>query len=325
MSLENNINDIDDLDAMDLDSLDDLILEDADLSSFGEIDTDIPFPHVRIQTKQLQGLLRIAKLLSMASGRDVVSKSVSFHVEEGRLVCRATDFDSYLVQKFDLLNDENVLEDDFVIPIDILTKLSKACPATIAILKDEEGLKMRLAGGDIILETYTVPLEKFSLRDQFERISEVEAPSLLATIRAMGPIVTSAVNPTERRIVFKKGNAYASYMWALVTSIGDYPQLRTQGEGPVDHEGPPHQPRRHSDHLQDSRGDQGIPYSVEHGRLHLLDHHLHRRDVRRHDRADVRRHGRPLSPRRPRAAVQNGRGLRRPSLLGGQSRPELQR
>lgn len=206
-----------------LDSLGDL--DEQDLSSFGEIDTDIPVPHVRFNTKEFQQVLRNAKLLSAASGRDVVSKSISIHVEDGKMVCRATDFDSYLETKLDLLNEQNVLEEDVCIPTDILMKLAKACPAVTAILKDDEGFKMRLAGGDILLETLSVPLEKFIAPDRPTGGASVEAPEMLSVIRAMSPIVTAAVSPTERRILFKNGDAVASYMWAVVKAPGEYPNL----------------------------------------------------------------------------------------------------
>lgn len=217
--LEDDFDDFDDFDRT-LDLADEMTLDDADLASFGEIDTDIPFPHIRIQTKQLQSFLRMAKLLSAASGRDVVSKSVSFHVENHRLVCRATDFDSYVSQSFEILNDTNVLEEEFVIPIDILMKLAKACPSTTAILLDEEGFKMRLAGGDIILETYTVPLDKYLMSDGYDKVAETEAVDLAYVIQALTPIVSSAANPSERRIVFTKDYALASYMWAVAKIPG---------------------------------------------------------------------------------------------------------
>ena len=60
-------------------------LDDVDLSNFGEVDTTVGFPHVKVPTKAFQEFLRIAKLFSAASGRDIISKSVSFLVEEGKV------------------------------------------------------------------------------------------------------------------------------------------------------------------------------------------------------------------------------------------------
>lgn len=200
-------------------------LDGADLTGFGEIDTEIPDPHIRFNTKEFQTVLKNAKLLSAASGRDVVSKSISIHVENGKMVCRATDFDAYLEIQQDVLNEQNVLEDAVVIPTDILIKLIKACPAVTAIISDAEGLKMRLAGGDILLETLSVPLEKFLPPDRAERGEAVDSPDLLSIVRAMTPIVQAAVSPTERRILFKDGSAFASYLWATIKAPGNYPDL----------------------------------------------------------------------------------------------------
>lgn len=212
-------------DSMDLSNLnpEDLALDDADLSSFGNIDTEIPLPHVRVYTKEFQNYLRIAKMFTASSGRDMVSKSISFSVEDGKLVCRTTDYDSYLSYYFEPLNDENILDQDVVIPIDILQKLTKASPAQVAIIRDDDTWKMRIAGGDIVLETLAIPKEKFILKDEFTKLANTDAPSLLQTLRSFTPIIQAAVTPSERRIVFKNKKAIASYMWALVTSPGDYP------------------------------------------------------------------------------------------------------
>ena len=105
---------------------------------------------------------------------------------------------------------------------------------------------MRIAGGDIILETLTVPVEKFKYHDEVKDTKTIEATDLLAIVRSFSSIATSAVSPTERRIVFKAGSAYASYMWAVVKAPGEYPDLElkvkdisivksllTNKEGPV--------------------------------------------------------------------------------------------
>lgn len=218
--------DLDDFgDGMDLSSLtdEDLSLDNADLSTFGNIDTDIPLPHVRINTKEFQTYLRVARMFSASSGRDMVSKSVHLSTEGNTLVCRTTDYDSYLSYNMEILNEENVLTDEVVIPIDILQKLTKASPANIAIIKDGNDWKMRIAGGDIALETLSIAKEKFCLTDTFEKKADVDAEQLLSTLRALTPIIQAAVTPTERRILCRKGKAIASYMWAIVSSPGDYP------------------------------------------------------------------------------------------------------
>lgn len=201
----------------------DLSLDNADLSTFGNIDTDIPLPHVRVQTKEFQNYLRVAKMFSASSGRDMVSKSVHLSVEDGQLLCRTTDYDSYLTYKMEILNEENVLNEEVVIPIDILQKLTKASPANVAIIRDGNDWKMRIAGGDILLETLSIAKEKFLLQDEFEKKADVDAEQLLQTLRALTPIIQAAVTPTERRILCRRGKATASYMWAVITSPGDYP------------------------------------------------------------------------------------------------------
>ena len=203
-----------DLDAVDLAEGE----EEVDLSGFGEIDDTVEYPHIKISTKSLKEFLKVSRQISGSMGRDVVSKSISFEVVGEQVYLRSTDFDVYLEKSVELLNQEAVLSGPLAIPQEILIKLIKAAPGNTVFYKDEEGYKMRLAGGDIPLETYNIDVEKFKFTDPVERKLSFTSTELYRIMKDFGPVVSAAVSPTERRIVCENGTSYANYMWAIISS-----------------------------------------------------------------------------------------------------------
>ena len=207
-----------DFDNVDLSDVGDDDLADMDLSSFGEVDDTIEFPHVKVSTKDFKEFLKVAKTVCSSGGRDVVSKAVCLKAEGDKLVCRSTDFDVYIEQKLELLNVENVLDEAVIIPTDILIKLAKAVPVNTIIYKNDDKFFIRLYGGDIVLETYTLTTDKFEFIDEVEKVGTISAEDLYAVMKDFSSVVTAAVSPAERRIIFEKNKAYASYMWAILMS-----------------------------------------------------------------------------------------------------------
>ena len=155
-------------------------------------------------TKQFKEFLKVAKQV-VASGRDVVSKSVSLEVQFDKVICRATDFDVYLEMEIELLNTENVLNETVIIPLDIILKLVKAVPASTVIMKEDDQIKIHLVGGNIPVETFNVDGEKFKFASDLTASSSVPAEHMREVIRDFGPIITAAVSPAQRRIIFEAG------------------------------------------------------------------------------------------------------------------------
>jgi hypothetical protein len=207
-----------DFDDVDLSSVDDSELDNVDLSSFGEVEDTVDFPHFKVATKEFKEFLKVAKTICSAGGRDVVSKAVCLSAKDGKLVCRSTDFDVYIEQKLELMNVTNILDGEVVIPTDILIKLIKAVPVNTVIYKNGDNFYIRLYGGDIVLETYSITADKFSFLDEVEKVGTIAAVDLYSVIKDFSGVVTAAVSPQERRILFEKQKAYASYMWAIMMS-----------------------------------------------------------------------------------------------------------
>lgn len=193
-------------------------LDNMDLSAFGEVDDSIDLPHIKMSTKTFKEVLKVAKTVCAAGGRDVISKAVCLKSEGDKVVCSMTDFDVFLQVKVERLNMDNILTEPIVIPTDILIKLVKAVPVNTIIYKDGEDLKIRLYGGDIILETFNVDVSKFEYTDPVVKETTVSAKDLYSVMKDFTPIVTAAVAPTERRIVCEPNKAFAFYMWGILCS-----------------------------------------------------------------------------------------------------------
>lgn len=200
-------------------------LEDGTLESFGEVDTNIDFPHFKITTKDMKDAVNALSKIASTGGRDVLTKSLSFKVEKEILKIRATDFDVHAEKSITVLNNEKILDDHVVIPLALLQKVLKATPTFTIIFKDGADYFIRLVGGDMLLETYTTDVERYSPVFNTEKVGKIDSKELNTLVKDLAPIVATAISPTEKRILLGEEGAVASYMLALVQSKAKYPVM----------------------------------------------------------------------------------------------------
>lgn len=206
-------------------SLDGVEVSDLDntaLEGFGDVTEKIEFPHIKMSTKSLKRFADISKTISVAGGRDIISKAVCLEVIDGKVACRATNFDIYVRQDYDLMNQENVLKDVVVIATDILLKLLKAAPGSTVIYKKEDKFYIKLFGGDVVLESYDVGSEKFAFSEKTENPVTVGSNLLYSVAKNYSGVVSAAVSSTERRIGFTEKGAFCKYMWAILAARGGF-------------------------------------------------------------------------------------------------------
>ena len=221
-----------DLDALDLDDLlsDDINIDfeedENDLNHFENIEK-IEQPHIMVTTKDFKELIRLAKYIITNNAKDIVSKSVALQVRDGKVVGYTTDQDVFLEFNMDLLNTENILEEPICFPIDSILKMLKALPHTTALIKDEEGFKVRLLGGYLPLETHNLEITKFKFEDELEEsvISIMDSTKFNSILRDLGAVAIEAQSPNERRIVFDDKGAYSNYMFTITKAIGNFPKM----------------------------------------------------------------------------------------------------
>lgn len=213
--------DIEDLDTLNLEE-DDIDLDNVDLSKFGEVNETISEPHVKFSTKGFINVLKALKQVCQTSGRDVVSKSFLIKASLGKVVFKATDFDTYYSTELECLNTENVCEENIVIPLDIILKLVNVLPAQTVILKKDGAYYIHLVGGDMVLETYTVDVTKFDFNDATEETGSIAAPALAVILRDFGSLALAALNPSDRRICFTDSDAVAAYTYSVIRNEGQF-------------------------------------------------------------------------------------------------------
>ena len=195
-------------------------LDDVDLSGFGEVDEEILHPHVQISTTVFKEFLTIAKQVVTSSSRDMVSKSVSIEPRGDVAILRVTDFDVYFEMTTDIINTHDVLTETAVIPLAILSKVVKAVPARTTIIQKDGNYFIRLLGGDLLLEFYSVSHEKFIFSEELKLVVTLSSLELGSIIKDFSGIVQAAINPIERRISFESDASYANYLWAVIRHKG---------------------------------------------------------------------------------------------------------
>jgi len=208
-------------------------LDQDNLDGFGEINVDVAFPHVCVKTSDINRFLRGAALLANSVGRDVISRSVSFVVSGDSLVARSTDLDSFLECSLPIQNTKNLLsspQHGWSIQLDVLLKLVKAAATNLIFFHSDDKLHVRLACGDIGVETLGVSSDKFTCPGDFRAIANVQAASMSDVLKALSPIAIAASTPNERRIYIRDGVAFSSHLWAAISHETDLPDGEIQAK-----------------------------------------------------------------------------------------------
>lgn len=217
---------LDNLDNLDVNNIDESMLEDMDLNNYGSIDVELEVPHLKLNTKELSDVLKVAKSVTANNSRDLISRAVCIKSDGlGKIRVYCTDYDVYLEQSIQLLNTEKVLEEAIIVHADTLLQLIKAVPATTVIFKDEEGIKLNLVGGSVFLENHQVDIDKFTHNEDMKITGKLINSSLLnSVIKDFSPLVSSAISPSEKRIVMGD-RAISTYMLSSVFTQGDFPKM----------------------------------------------------------------------------------------------------
>ena len=213
------------VDVFDMEDLDANLIDDLDLNDFGTVEEEINQPHIKLSTKEFKEVLKVAKSVIATSAKDIISKSLCLVREGDKVRALATDFDVFYEGTLDLLNTENIIEEPIVFPVDVMIKLIKAVPSFLVILKDDEGYKLKLSGGEVPLEVHSLDADKFKCQDKFVKESRAMTTTHLHNIiRDFSHLCFSAVSPQERRVVLGD-KAIATYMFSGIMANGDYPVM----------------------------------------------------------------------------------------------------
>ena len=210
---------------LDISSVDETMIEDLNLNDYGSLDVEIKEPHLKLSTKEFLEALKIAKSTISSNSKDLISRSALLKVEGGVLYLYCTDFDIYLKLKLNILNTENLITDTVIFPVDSIMQLLKAVPSTTIISKKEDSYYINLVGGSVILETHIVDESKFKFTDTMNKSDKtINSNKLYSIIKDFSPLVSSAISPSEKRIVFSN-KVISTYMLSSISADLDLPDL----------------------------------------------------------------------------------------------------
>ena len=195
-------------DVYDMDSVDTQATEDnnsvQDVEDVPTIEEYWSFPK-----EDLASFLQLASLFSWRGGRDLTAKSVSLSTSDDgtHLICRATDFDSYISVKIPLKSD-NPITQIVIFPTTTLLKCIPQCSKTMVLKKDAFLVKGQWVG----IEPVVLDPHLFINSDPIIQMGELHIPSLTSLI----PIASSSTIPRDRNIRFYKDYIQSTYLWTEI-------------------------------------------------------------------------------------------------------------
>lgn len=206
---------------IDLDSLDAMDAE--GLTSFGEVDMVIDEPHIKFDKADLDKAMDLAGSVINADGNDVISKAINISVLNGKIYFKATDFNSYITYATTCQNTNNVLQESVTINYNLLMKIKKSLSKTVALIKKEDGIYIRLIGGDLFIETQSVDITKYNAPgEKGEEIFKMAPEQLGRTMKDVLPLAVDAVRPEDKKIIFTGDKAVFSSMLIHLMSKGTF-------------------------------------------------------------------------------------------------------
>lgn len=203
--------------------MDDLFdLESVDLSALpstnqGSLEIPTEDPYLSIPSSHLAQFLQLASKFSYKSGLDPVSKSVSITVSPNKdsVICRATNFDSYLEVEVPLNKPTNTpIEQSLIFYTSTLVKLIKLSPDYLTFSqKDSSQLPSMLVMGEWIpVEPVSLDSNLFVNQDPVIKDQPIEPPPLKDII----PIVSAGVSPKDRIISVTRTGVVLTHLWSAI-------------------------------------------------------------------------------------------------------------
>lgn len=202
-------------DLFDLESIDISALPSTGMQESQDIPTDQPY--LSIPTANLAQFLQLASKFSYKSGLDPVSKSVSLAVsqEKTSVVCRATNFDSYLEMEIPLNNpSQTPITNTLIFYTTTLAKLIKLSPNYLTFAQqDASQLPTMLVMGEWVpVEPVTLDPHLFINQDSIVNEQSIEPPPLKDIIS----IASTGVSPKDRMINVTKTGIVLTHLWSAI-------------------------------------------------------------------------------------------------------------
>lgn len=186
---------------IDLNEIDNVELDEG-MENFGEVELTIDEPHIKISSDDLNRALSLTGSVIETTGNDLLSKAISIEVDKGEVIFKATNYTNYVVYKCPVINSTNLIEEPIIINYNLLGKVVKALGKQVAFIKKENGVYIRLVGGDLFLETISADPNKYVAPGEREdQIFEIEGSKLAQILKDNLILINQAIRPEDRKIV----------------------------------------------------------------------------------------------------------------------------
>ena len=176
------------------------------------VEYDIPkdTPYLVFNSSSFCSFLQLASQFGWKSGRDLTSKSVSITVDDDgkNIICRATDFDSYLEVRIPQ-KSENPIMGTVVYPTATLSKIIPLCGKKDIVMK-EDGILIR--GQWVAIEPLVLNVSLFINKDAVDMKGDINIPNLTNLV----PIISSAIVPRDKDIQIFKTCIQATCLWSVL-------------------------------------------------------------------------------------------------------------
>lgn len=196
--------------------MDDLFnLDQVNTESLDDSPVDVPVstddPCWQVETSRLSLFLSLSSLFGWRSGTDLTPKSVCLSVNESgdSLICRSTDFDTYL--EFTIpQTSTNPIRETLIFPTATFIKLVKLSSKTLTI-KYTGSPSVLIMGQWIPIESITVNAS-FVNSDPTRLVGSYTVPLISDII----PILSSAVIPKDRNLLFCDSMVQSTQLWSVL-------------------------------------------------------------------------------------------------------------
>lgn len=198
-----------DIDAFNLDQF--VLDSGTDLGSSSEDLVPEGCEYMSIQTQPLGKFLSLASQFGWRSSKDLVPKSVLLDPDGEDIVCRATDFDSYLTQTISNLS-KLPMKDSIAFPTSLLLRLVKLCPSHLILARIESRVKALVMGQWVEIEPLVLDPSSFVLVGNVVKKGDAILPMMdkLSSIAASGKL------PMDRKLTVMKDAVLAKSYFSSV-------------------------------------------------------------------------------------------------------------
>lgn len=208
MENEKDLN-IDVFDSSSINPLD--VEDDQQIISDINIIEENEFPHITINSRDFVNALNTCGTVLEPMNVDNIYKSIMIEADGASCNFRAIGPVSKLHFHCGLqnANSDLILKDKLFISYDLLMKVCKVLGSNVQIIKKDDGLYIRLIGGDLKITTETFDEHRFDLpQGDLQELLSVDANKFGSTLGSFEGLVNNAIKSSDKRIFLHNNAIY---------------------------------------------------------------------------------------------------------------------